>query len=194
MEQRNTSSRSMEAAPRPSPEDKRRAERPPSLLGQQDLYLFNEGSHCRLYRKLGAHLMNFNGREGVSFAVWAPNAEQAFVLGDFNNWNKSSHPLYPQEQSGIWQGFYPEAHKGSRYKYHLVSRHTGYRVDKADPFGFYHETPPLTASIVWDLEYDWTDRDWMAGRHARNALASPFPLTSSTLAPGFACRRRATAG
>jgi 1,4-alpha-glucan branching enzyme len=142
-------------------------------LTQQDLYLFNEGTHNRLYEKLGAHPRNEKGKEGTHFAVWAPGAETVFVMGDFNHWVKEGEPLHPQGQSGIWEGFLPGLGKGDRYKYHVVSRHAGYRVDKADPMGFYHETPPQTASIIWELDYQWQDHRWMANRGKANALTSP---------------------
>jgi 1,4-alpha-glucan branching enzyme len=147
-----------------------------ALLSKQDLYLFNEGSHTRLYHKLGAHPGTVGGREGTSFAVWAPGAERVFVMGDFNGWDPTAHPLDPQEQSGIWAGFVPGVGKGARYKYHVVSRYHGYRVDKADPFAFYSEVPPLTASVVWDLDYAWGDQEWMAERGRRNALSAPISI------------------
>ena len=110
-----------------------------SLLSDQDLYLFNEGSHFRLYDKLGAHMVDkgsLPGAEfesGTYFAVWAPNANQVSVIGEFNGWNKSSHGLKPKGQSGIWEGFIPGIGKGTLYKFHVGSRFNGYRVDKADP-------------------------------------------------------------
>ncbi len=109
-----------------------------TLLTDDDLFLFNQGSHFRLYEKLGAHLLGQEGLAGAYFAVWAPDAEGVFVVGDFNGWNKSSHPLRSRGQSGIWEGFIPGAEKGARYKYHIRSRYKGYRVDKSDPFAFYN--------------------------------------------------------
>src|SRR5438477_7032897 len=138
-----------------------------AVLSKQDLYLFNEGSHYRLYHKLGAHPVSRDGVAGTHFAVWAPSAGEVFVMGDFNYWNKTGHRLYPKEQSGIWEGFIPGVGKGSCYKYYIVSRHGGYRVEKADPFAFCSEVPPRTASIVWDLEYEWGDQEWMAHRWRR---------------------------
>ncbi|MBI4299123.1 MAG: 1,4-alpha-glucan branching protein GlgB [Chloroflexi bacterium] len=143
-------------------------------LTDQDLYLFNEGSHFRLYEKLGAHAYTWHGEEGTYFAVWAPNAEAVYVMGDFNAWDSRSHPLRARGQSGIWEGFVTGVGNGIIYKYHLVSRHGGYHVDKADPFGFYHETPPKTASRVWDLDYDWGDQEWMQERSRHNALDAPI--------------------
>jgi 1,4-alpha-glucan branching enzyme len=147
-----------------------------SLLTDDDLFLFNEGSHYRLYEKLGAHPMTVEGSKGTYFAVWAPNARQVSVIGEFNNWNKSSHPLRPKGQSGIWEGFVPGVRKGTIYKYYIVSHHGDYSVEKADPFAFYAETPPKTASIVWDLDYSWGDQAWMDKRRSRNALHAPIAI------------------
>jgi len=145
-------------------------------LTDDDLYLFNEGSHLRLYEKLGAHLMTIDKAQGTYFSVWAPNAEQVFVIGDFNGWDKSSHPLRPRGQSGIWQGFISSVEQGTNYKYHIVSRYKGYRVNKADPFAFYNEVPPRTGSIVWDLKYTWGDQEWMDRRGRNNVLAAPIAI------------------
>jgi 1,4-alpha-glucan branching enzyme len=145
-------------------------------LTNDDLFLFNEGSHCRLYQKLGAHAITTDGVEGTYFAVWAPNAKQVSVIGDFNGWGKSSHPLCPKGQSGIWEGFISGVTKGTIYKYYVVSHRRSYCVEKADPFAFYNETPPKTASIVWDLNYDWRDQRWMEKRHAHNALDAPISI------------------
>ena len=146
------------------------------LLTEQDLYLFNQGRHYRAYEKLGSHLTSVDGRPGASFSVWAPNARSVNVIGSFNDWNKDSHPLGPRESSGIWEGFIPGVSKGAVYKYHIVSRRHGHVVDKADPFGFLHEKPPRTASLVWDLDYQWSDRDWMQGREGRNSLHAPISI------------------
>src|SRR5437870_933638 len=145
-------------------------------LTDSDLYLFNEGSHFRLYDKLGAHVGVVDGEAGTFFAVWAPNAERVFVMGEFNGWNKTSHALHSRAQSGAWEGFVPGLGPGSTYKYHVVSRHNGYRVDKADPFAFRAEAPPRTGSVVWDLDYHWGDEQWMAGRRTRNALDAPVSV------------------
>ena len=146
-----------------------------SLLNEDDLYLFNQGSHFRLYEKLGAHLIA-GENTGTYFAVWAPDAEQVFVMSDFNQWHRDSHALMPKGQSGIWEGFFPDMGKGALYKYRIVSRFNGYRVDKADPLSIFNEVPPKTASIVWDLDYTWGDREWMAGRHQRNRLDKPMAI------------------
>ena len=147
-----------------------------SFISDNDLYLFNEGTHARLYEKLGAHRVKIRGVEGTCFAVWAPNAEAVFVTGSFNDWNKENHPLARRANSGIWEGFIPGVPKGALYKYFVKSRSMGYRADKSDPFSVFNEIPPKTASIVWDLEYAWGDRDWMAARRERNALNKPISI------------------
>jgi 1,4-alpha-glucan branching enzyme len=145
-------------------------------FSSDDLHWFNEGTNWRIYRKFGAHLTEHNGVTGTHFAVWAPNAEQVCVMGDFNGWNKSSHPLQQVGQSGIWAGFVPKLERGATYKYHIASRYQGYKVDKADPVGFRHETAPNTASLVWDLDYKWGDGKWMESRGQRQKLSSPISI------------------
>ena len=147
-------------------------ERPNTLFSDWDLHLFNEGTHLRLWEKLGAHIVP----GGVMFAVWAPNATRVSVIGDFNDWDYDSHPLQAHAQSGIWEGFIPDIGKGTVYKYHIVSSFNGYRVDKADPVGVMHETPPKTASVIWDLEYEWNDAEWMAQRRERNGFHAPMSI------------------
>jgi len=146
------------------------------LLSEQDLYLFNEGRNYRAYEKLGAHLTSVGGEQGTCFSLWAPNAREVTVIGSFNGWDPRSHPLRARGSSGIWEGFIPEVAKGSVYKFHIVSQHHGHVVDKADPFGLLHEKPPRTASVVWDLEYQWADHDWMQKRQGKNALQAPISI------------------
>jgi 1,4-alpha-glucan branching enzyme len=141
-------------------------------LTDQDLYLFNEGSHLRLADVLGAHLTE----GGCRFAVWAPNAEQVSVVADFNGWDPRSDPLQPCGSSGIWQGFVSGTERGAVYKYHLVSREAGYQVDKADPLAVFAEVPPKTGSVVWDLDYEWGDGDWMQTRAERNSAPAPWSI------------------
>jgi 1,4-alpha-glucan branching enzyme len=147
-----------------------------TLFTKDDLYLFNEGTHFHLYEKLGAHHMTVDGAEGMYFAVWAPDARQVFVVGDFNRWDKESCPLRARGRSGIWEGFVPGVGKGTLYKYHIVSKYKGYRVNKTDPFAFYDEVAPKTASIVWNLDYSWGDQGWMARRGGHNALSAPIAI------------------
>ena len=140
-------------------------------LTDYDLYLFGEGTHARAYEKLGAHLGEMDGRRGVHFAVWAPNAERVSVVGDHNGWDPAAHPLQPRAQAGLWETFIPDIGTGAIYKYHIDSRHNGYKVDKADPYGYAAEIRPQTASRVWDLSaYSWNDDEWMANRAKRNSL------------------------
>jgi 1,4-alpha-glucan branching enzyme len=146
-------------------------------LTEQDIYLFKEGNHFRLYEKMGAHRTSAKGVEGTHFAVWAPNAATVSVMGDFNGWSKNSHPLNGRpDGSGIWEGFIPGIGSGMAYKYHIISKLKNYQVDKGDPFSFYWKDPPYSASIVWDLHYMWNDRAWMASRYRRNALEAPVSV------------------
>ncbi|MDY7001589.1 MAG: 1,4-alpha-glucan branching enzyme, partial [Thermodesulfobacteriota bacterium] len=148
-----------------------------SLLTEHDIYLFKQGRHYRLYLKLGAHLLTHNGEDGTLFAVWAPNAEAVSVVGDFNAWTPGAHPMTPRlDESGIWECFIPSVGPGALYKYHIASRFNGFTVEKGDPFAFCWETPPSTASRVWDLDYQWGDKEWMASRHQKNGLQSPISI------------------
>ncbi len=149
-------------------------EKDSTLLTPYDLHLFNEGKHNRLYEKFGSHVVEVDGRRGTYFAVWAPNAERISVVGDFNGWNPDSHPMNPRESSGAWEAFLPGLGPGTVYKYHIRSRYHMYTVDKTDPYGFYNEIPPRTASIVWDLGYEWSDADWMRKRGERNRFDAPI--------------------
>jgi 1,4-alpha-glucan branching enzyme len=147
-----------------------------SPITDDDLYLFNEGSHFRLYDKLGAHPCFVNGRSGVYFAVWAPNAEQVAVIGDFNQWDGANHLLQSRKSSGIWEGFISGIESGARYKFRITTKHFGYRVDKADPLAFYSQLSPETASVAWDLAYSWNDQDWLKQRHLHNSMNSPMAI------------------
>ncbi len=147
-----------------------------SLLGSDDFYLFNEGSHYRIYEKLGAHVVESNGTRGTVFGVWAPNARQVSVIGSFNGWNPESHQLQPRGSSGIWEGFIPGVDKGTLYKFHINSNKHGHQAEKADPVGLFAEKPPRTASVVWDLDYTWNDTAFLEKRAAVNSLHAPMSI------------------
>jgi len=148
----------------------------PSLFSDDDLHLFNEGSHLRLWEKLGAHVVRRGGIEGTHFAVWAPNAEAVSVVCDLNGWDRNANPLRARGSSGIWEGFMPGAGKGIAYKYFVRSRHRAYAAEKADPFAAMAEVPPRTASVIWDLAYEWRDDEWMRARRRCNALDAPMAI------------------
>ena len=148
-----------------------------SRLTDHDIYLFKEGNHFKLYEKLGSFPMQSEGREGTLFSVWAPNAAEVFVVGDFNDWDAARHPLQARgDGSGIWEGFLQGVGQGALYKYHIRSRYNDYRVDKGDPFALAWESPPQTASMVWELDYEWGDGDWMGRRAAHNRLEAPMSI------------------
>ncbi len=148
-----------------------------SLLTEHDIYLFKEGRHTRLYEKLGAHVHRRGRTQGVQFAVWAPNAERVSVIGEFNGWNPTSHPLQARgDESGIWEGFIAGVEPGTPYKYRIKSRLGGESFDKGDPFAFYWEAPPQTASRVCALDYDWADANWLETRAQANSLQAPMSI------------------
>jgi 1,4-alpha-glucan branching enzyme len=153
--------------PAPSPDGIR--------LTPQDLFLFNEGSHLRLYEKLGSHPATQDGKAGYHFAVWAPNADYVSVVGDFNGWDRGAHPLLPTGSSGIWSGFIPEVGQGVCYKYHIAAP-GGFTAEKNDPYAFTCEVPPKTAAVTWDLAYQWNDADWMAKRDRKSAQDAPVAI------------------
>ncbi len=147
-----------------------------SLLTPEDFYLFNEGSHYRIYDKMGAHLIESNGIAGAVFGIWAPNARRVTVIGSFNNWNPTSHQLQPRGSSGIWEGFIPGVTKGTLYKFHIDSNQHSYRAEKADPVAILDEKPPRTASVVWDLDYTWNDNAYLHNRAASNTTHAPISI------------------
>ena len=148
-----------------------------SLFTDFDIDLFKSGKHFRLYEKLGAHLVEVGGVKGVYFSVWAPSAKSVAVIGDFNYWNDSEHHLNVRwDSSGIWEGFIPQVDKGTKYKFKIHSQHNGIVTEKADPFALFCEHPPHTASIVWDLDYQWKDATWMTSRKNHNALDKPYSV------------------
>ncbi|TDQ08598.1 1,4-alpha-glucan branching protein GlgB [Pedobacter metabolipauper] len=147
-----------------------------SLFSDFDISLFISGKHFRLYEKFGAHLTTHQDIDGVYFAVWAPNARSVSVIGDFNQWNKDSHPLNRRlDSSGIWEGFIPHLTKGEVYKY-AVNGFDGVMVEKGDPYATKWEHPPKTASVIWDNDYTWKDKAWLSKRPKLNALNKPMSV------------------
>ena len=148
-----------------------------SLLTDHDVYLFKQGTHYRLYEKLGSHAVRVQDEDGVLFAVWAPNATRLSVVGDFNDWQPGAHPLRKRgDGTGIWEGFIPGLEQGALYKYRVESRQGRYRANKGDPFARRWELPSGTASVVWRPEHDWQDQEWMARRGRHNALDAPWSI------------------
>ncbi len=149
-----------------------------SPITDDDLHLFNEGTHLRLWEHLGSHPRNLDGQQGVHFAVWAPNASDVRVIGDFNGWDPGATggQLRPRGDSGIWEGFVAGAGHGDAYKYRVASADGGHVADKADPYAVHGELPPNMASKVWDLDYEWSDQAWMASRAQRQRLDAPLTI------------------
>ena len=146
-----------------------------SLLTDHDIYLFREGTHSRLYENMGSHVIQKEGVDGTHFAVWAPNASRVSVIGDFNGWKAGSHALLQfWDGSGIWEGFIPGVAHGDVYKYHIESAEVS--QDKGDPFAFFWEAPPRTASIVWDISWEWTDSNWTGARKETAGPAAPMSI------------------
>jgi 1,4-alpha-glucan branching enzyme len=145
----------------------------PPVVSGFDLHLHGEGTHYEAYNTLGAHVTEIADVRGVRFAVWAPNAENVHVIGDFNGWDTRTHPMR-RRSGGVWELFLPGAPVGLAYKYFIRSRFHGYRQEKADPYAFQCEVPPKSASVVCDLEsYRWADEAWMEARANKDWLASP---------------------
>ncbi len=150
---------------------------PARVISSFDLHLLAEGTHYRSFEKLGAHVGERDGVAGVTFAVWAPNAEQVDVIGDFNGWRAGATPLRVRPEASVWEAFVPGVGPGEPYKYRIVSRLNGYVADRADPYGFGAEVRPKTASKVVDLEgFTWTDQAWLEARRSRDGLAAPLSI------------------
>jgi len=148
-----------------------------SYLSDYDIYLFGEGRHQQIYEKLGAHQREVEGVTGVNFAVWAPNCYKVSVVGDFNRWDNRTHAMINRGASGIWELFIPNIDVGTTYKYEIRSHNQGYTAQKADPYGFYAELRPNTASIVYDIDqYEWDDSEWMTQRAEQEALSQPMNI------------------
>ena len=149
---------------------------PHSLLTDYDTQLFRAGKHFKLYEKLGSHVIEVDGQIGTQFAVWAPNAKQVSVVGNFNSWAKDSHPLAARwDSSGIWEGFIPGVQKGELYKY-AIKTYFGEFIEKGDPFALFWEVPPNTSSITWDLDYEWKDQQWLQARQQKAGQPQPYSL------------------
>ena len=147
-----------------------------SRFSDFDISLFKAGKHYKLFEKLGSHVVDHKGTSGTYFAVWAPNATRVFVEGNFNSWNKASHPMQIRwDESGIWEIFIPGIKSGEVYKYFIQSN-SGEHLEKADPFALRWEEPPSTASIVWDTWYEWSDSSWMKSRYDFNSLNKPMSV------------------
>ncbi|MBA3993104.1 MAG: 1,4-alpha-glucan branching enzyme [Cyanobacteria bacterium DS2.3.42] len=145
------------------------------IITDYDLHLFGEGTNYKIYEKMGAHKATVNGKQGTHFAVWAPNAKAVSVIGDFNKWDPSANKMSVMSQSGVWTLFIAELPEGTLYKYHIAS--DAGNAEKIDPFGFFSEVRPKTASIVYDLDnYEWKDDNWVQERKKRNALDAPISI------------------
>ena len=144
-------------------------------IGDLDIYLFNEGRHHQLWRMLGAHHRQHQGAWGTSFAVWAPSAKAARVVGDFNSWDGRLHPMRSMGSSGVWEIFVPDVAPGAKYKFELLTQDGHLRM-KADPMAFATEVPPGTNSVVTESTYQWRDADWLAARAKTDPLHRPMSV------------------
>jgi 1,4-alpha-glucan branching enzyme len=149
-----------------------------TLFTEFDIYLFKEGTHAKLYNHLGSHFMQRDGKDGVYFAVWAPNANALHVRADFNDYSTTSHPLKNRDDgSGIWEGFIEGVDEGVTYKYHITSDALHVSSDKADPYAFFAEIAPSSASRVCNLDgYIWGDIEWMKTRQKHNSHKAPVSI------------------
>lgn len=153
-----------------------------SLLSEDDVRNFQHGTHYALYEIMGSRSIEVMGVWGLYFCVWAPNATELSVKGHFNEWRNHEYNLYPRwDKSGIWEGFIPHLGWGETYKYHITG-FAGRKLDKGDPFANYWERRPHTASITWNLNYDWQDQAWMQNRKEHNALDAPWSIYELHLA------------
>ena len=143
---------------------------------ENDRYLFREGTHRRLWEKLGAHPATVGKQNGYEFHLWAPAAKELSVVGEFNGWQPGKNPMVQEKESGVWSAFVPGLKAGSLYKFHLVSKLDGVVVDKADPFARAAELPPQTASVTASLKYDWQDSDWIEARPSLNSSTAPMSI------------------
>ena len=153
-----------------------------SLLTDDDVTNYQNGTNYQLYKKFGSHSIQVNEVWGTYFCVWAPNGTSVSVKGNFNDWKNNEYELNPRwDKSGIWEGFIPHFKLGEAYKYHIIG-YAGRKVDKGDPFANFWEKRPQTASITWDMFYDWKDEAWMKSRKKKNALDAPWSVYEVHLA------------
>jgi 1,4-alpha-glucan branching enzyme len=145
-------------------------------LGEQDVFLFGQGNERRIYDKLGSHIRTIDGVVGTSFGVWAPNAQRVSVVGDFNKWDGRCHPMRLIGSSGIWEIFIPGVGEGAHYKYEIKDIHGRVKLN-TDPYGFFFETPPKNAAIVWNNnKFKWNDDAWLKKRRDHNPFRSPMSI------------------
>lgn len=148
------------------------------FISDYDIYLFREGKHTKLYKKFGSHFVEFDGKKGVFFALWAPNAKSVSIRGDFNNYSTSTHKMHLRDDdSGVWELFVENLSEFITYKYHIVSKYHNIVHDKSDPFGFFAENPPKSASKLYNIDgYKWNDKKWITNRKKYNAHNAPINI------------------
>ncbi len=153
-----------------------------SILTDEDVTNYQNGTNYQLYKKFGAHSIQVNDVWGMYFCVWAPNATSVSVKGNFNDWKNGEYELNPRwDNSGIWEGFIPGFKLGEAYKYHIIG-YEKIKIDKGDPFANFWEKRPQTASITWDMYYEWKDGEWMKKRKKHNSLDAPWSVYEVHLA------------
>lgn len=146
-----------------------------SQLTEYDTFLFHQGTNCKAYEMLGAHITEENGQQGVRFSVWAPNAKSVSVVGEFNNWDTRVNEMSRIEDGEIWKIFIPGLKEGDIYKYAIMPQHGGPHIMKADPYGYYCEVPPATASRVFDMNrYQWQDQEWQEKKQRTQSYGQPM--------------------
>ena len=150
----------------------------PSTLSGFDLHLLGEGTHYRVYEKLGAHAATLDGVAGVIFAVWAPNARRVSVVGDLNGWDGRTHPMRLHPGNGVWELFLPGVNEGARYKFEILSSSGAPLALKSDPYAFgFEPDEPRTASVVERIEgFPWSDGAWLSERGGRQSLDAPMSV------------------
>jgi 1,4-alpha-glucan branching enzyme len=147
-----------------------------TIMGEVDLHLFSEGNHLQIYEKFGAQIRTIDGVRGVYFAVWAPNAQRASVVGDFNMWDGRVHPMRRLVGSGVWELFIPQVEEGAHYKFELRT-FGGALLLKSDPFAFFNQWGKQTSSLVYDLgRFQWSDAEWMKSRRSKDWNKRPVSI------------------